>query len=157
MEQSYWMLLIILVMGLFMKNDSLAISGAALILLKLLNMNILLPKLEAYGLKVGIIIVTIGILAPIAADKYTLLEIYQSFKTPLGFSAVLGGAIIILLTGRGYGLLTEDPSIAVPILIGTILGIILFKGVPVGPLVASGVAVFIYNIISYIQKMWRGV
>ncbi|SHJ31283.1 Uncharacterized membrane protein, DUF441 family [Geosporobacter subterraneus DSM 17957] len=157
MEQSYLMLLTILIMGLFMKNDSLAIAGAALILLKLLNLNLLLPKLEAYGLKVGIIIVTIGILAPIAAGKYSILEIYQSFRTPLGVSAVLGGVLIILLTGKGYVLLLETPAVAVPILLGTILGVILFKGIPVGPLVASGVAVLIYNMISYIQKIWKGI
>lgn len=64
---------------------------------------------------------------------------------------------LILLTGKAYVLLLKTPAIALPFLLGTMLGILLFKGIPVGPLVASGVAVFIYNIISYIQKIWKGI
>lgn len=56
MDQSYIMLLVILILGLFIKIDSLAIASSILILLKLLKLDSFFPKLEANGLKLGIII-----------------------------------------------------------------------------------------------------
>ncbi|WP_153944859.1 DUF441 family protein, partial [Acinetobacter baumannii] len=39
----------------------------------------------------------------------------------------------------GTGLLTAQPHIVTGLLIGTILGVALFRGVPVGPLIAAGI------------------
>lgn len=153
MEESYIVLLIILILGLFMKNESIAIASCALILLKLLKLNFLFPILENNGLKIGIIILTIGILSPIAAAKYSLMDIWVALKSPIGISAVIGGAIVILFTSKGYTLLSSEPIVVIPIIVGSILGIILFKGIPVGPLVAAGITVIIYNLYKFIQKV----
>lgn len=153
MEQSYIILLIILTLGLLIKNNPLAISSSLLILLKLLKLDVFFPKLEANGLKLGVIILTIGILTPIAEGQYTIKDILTSVKSPLGISAIIAGTLVILFTSKGYVLLTEDPAIVIPIVIGSILGLIFFKGVPVGPLIAAGITVIIYNISKCIEKL----
>lgn len=153
MEQSYIILLIILTLGLLIKNNPLAIASSLLILLKLLKLDVFFPKLEANGLKLGVIILTIGILTPIAEGKYTIEDILTSVKSPLGISAIIAGTLVILFTSKGYVLLTEDPAIVIPIVIGSILGLIFFKGVPVGPLIAAGITVIIYNISKCIEKL----
>ncbi|MDI3535225.1 MAG: hypothetical protein PWQ82_1590 [Thermosediminibacterales bacterium] len=155
MDQSYIILLIILALGLIIKNDSLAISSSFLIFLKLLKLDILFPKLEANGLKIGIIILTIGILTPIAAGKYTLNDILASIKTPLGISAILAGAFVIMFTRGGYELLTSDPGVVIPIVFGSIIGLVVFKGVPVGPLISSGMALVLFNLYKFVEKLWR--
>ncbi|CAH2213756.1 DUF441 domain-containing protein [Tepidibacter aestuarii] len=153
MDQSYIILLIILTLSLFIKNDSLSISASILILLKLLKLNSIFPKLEANGLKIGIIVLTIGILTPIAADKYSLKDILVSIKSPLGISAIVASSLIMMFTGQGYELLISSPSIVIPIVLGSILGIVLFKGIPIGPLVSAGVTLIIYNLFTFIQKL----
>ncbi|MBB6218085.1 uncharacterized membrane protein (DUF441 family) [Anaerosolibacter carboniphilus] len=152
MDQSYILLLAILILGLFSKNDAIAIASTILILLKLLKLEMLFPKLEAHGLNVGVIILTISFLAPMASGKYEMKEIIQSLKNPLGISAVLAGAVVILLSAKGYRLITDDPTVIVPIVFGSILGLIAFRGVPVGPLIASGLTVMLYEAYKWIAK-----
>jgi len=141
-------------MGVILKINSLSIAASMLILLKLLNLETLFPKIEANSLKLGVIILTIGFLTPIAADKYSVRDIADSMKTPMGICVLIGGILVILFTGRGYGLLTSDPGAIIPIVVGTIIGMALFKGVPVGPLVASGIGVVLYEIYKLISKVF---
>ncbi len=152
MDQSYVLLLIILILGLFSKNDAIAIAGTILILIKLLKLEMVFPKLEAHGLNVGVIILTIAFLAPMASGKYQMKEIIQSLKTPLGISAILSGVFVILLTAKGYRLITDDPTVIIPIVFGSILGLIVFRGVPVGPLIASGLTVVLYEAYKWIAR-----
>lgn len=154
MEQGYIILLIILTLGLIIKNNSLSIASSFLILMKLLKFDSYFPKIEDNGLKIGLIILTMGILAPIAQDKYSIKDILISLKSPMGISAVLASILVILFTSKGYTLLTKDPSIVVPIVLGSIIGMIIFKGLPVGPLVASGLAVIIYSIFNVFHKFF---
>lgn len=154
MDQSYIILVIVLISGLFTQNSSLSIASSLLILMRLLNLNSYFPKIEAYGLKIGIIILTIGILAPIAESKYSLKDILTSVKSPLGVSSIIASILVILFTGKGYTLLTSEPSVVIPILLGCILGIVLFKGVPVGPLVSAGIALVLYNFLQLIKKLF---
>ena len=39
----------------------------------------------------------------------------------------------------------EDPEVVAAMLIGTIIGVFLFKGVPVGPMIASGLLYCLMN------------
>ena len=43
------------------------------------------------------------------------------------------------LGGRGVKLMTHQPNIVAGLLIGTVAGVALLRGVPVGPLIAAGV------------------
>ncbi|MEG7498880.1 DUF441 family protein, partial [Enterobacter hormaechei] len=48
------------------------------------------------------------------------------------------------LGGRGVTLMSSQPSLVAGLLVGTVLGVALFRGVPVGPLIAAGlVSLFI--------------
>ncbi|MDI7507198.1 DUF441 family protein, partial [Cronobacter dublinensis] len=42
------------------------------------------------------------------------------------------------LGGKGVALMGSQPSIVAGLLVGTVLGVALFRGVPVGPLIAAG-------------------
>lgn len=35
--------------------------------------------------------------------------------------------------------MTADPEVVASLMVGTIIGVVFFKGVPVGPLIASGI------------------
>ncbi|MCP9689427.1 DUF441 family protein [Escherichia fergusonii] len=42
------------------------------------------------------------------------------------------------LGGRGVTLMGSQPQLVAGLLVGTVLGVALFRGVPVGPLIAAG-------------------
>ena len=49
------------------------------------------------------------------------------------------GLFVAWLGGRGVTLMTRQPNVVAGLLIGTIAGVALLRGVPVGPLIAAGI------------------
>jgi len=108
-------------------------------LLRVLNLNQAFPWLEKYGLTLGIIILTIGVMAPLASGKMSLQTIGESFLHWKSLLAIGVGLLVAYLGGRGATLMGTQPTVVAGLLIGTVLGVALFKGVPVGPLIAAGI------------------
>ncbi|MFD2116671.1 DUF441 domain-containing protein [Paenibacillus yanchengensis] len=133
------LLLALAALGLFSNNTPLTIAMIVLLLLRVMNVQQAFPWLEKYGLNIGIIILTIGVMAPIASGKLTMQTIFQSFFHWKSLLAVGIGMLVAYLGGRGATLMTHQPTIVAGLLIGTILGVALFRGVPVGPLIAAGI------------------
>lgn len=52
--------------------------------------------------------------------------------------AIAVGMFVSWLGGRGITLMNSQPTVVGGLLIGTIIGVSLFRGVPVGPLIAAG-------------------
>lgn len=53
--------------------------------------------------------------------------------------AIVIGVLVSWLGSRGVSLMSNQPSTVAGLLVGTVLGVALFKGVPVGPLIAAGI------------------
>ncbi|GJM73451.1 hypothetical protein HMSSN036_56670 [Paenibacillus macerans] len=49
------------------------------------------------------------------------------------------GMLVAWLGGRGAALMGSQPTVVAGLLIGTVLGVAFFRGVPVGPLIAAGI------------------
>lgn len=144
MDQGVLAILIILILGVLSNNNSLALSATTVLALKLLNLKQVLVILDKSAIKWGIIILTMGILTPFVTDRITLKDVTEVFKSPAAAIALLAGALTVILSGRGLGLITDNPSIIVGIIIGSLIGVAFFKGVPIGPMTAAGiVAVFL--------------
>lgn len=62
-----------------------------------------------------------------------------SMPAPAGIASVVVGIVVAILGKWGVDVMTNEPQIVVSILVGTIIGVIFFKGVPVGPMIASGI------------------
>ncbi|OYD06865.1 DUF441 domain-containing protein [Paludifilum halophilum] len=133
------MLLVIVVLGVISKNATVWIAGIGLLSLRLWPSNQPLIWTQQYGLKIGIIILTMGVLSPIALGKIPWSNMVETMKSGSGLVAVAVGIFVAYLGGRGAGLLTTQPTIVTGLLIGTIVGVALFRGVPVGPLIAAGI------------------
>lgn len=48
------------------------------------------------------------------------------------------GLLVAWLGGRGVKLMSSQPDVVAGLLIGTVAGVALLRGVPVGPLIAAG-------------------
>ncbi|MDR7015311.1 DUF441 domain-containing protein [Acinetobacter sp. 3657] len=137
-------LLILLAVGVFSHNTAVTIATGVLILVKLTPLEQFFPYIQQYGLNIGIIILTIGVLAPIASGKISGENILKSFISVKSLIAIAIGLLVAWLGGRGMKLMTSQPDVIAGLLIGTVAGVALLRGVPVGPLIAAGIlSVFI--------------
>ncbi len=133
--------LILLVMaglGIVGKNTTVTIAMLVLLLIRVLGWNQAFPWLEKYGLTIGIIILTIGVMTPLASGKISMDTILASFVSWKSLLAIGIGLFVAYLGGRGTILMTNQPTVVAGLLIGTLIGVAFFKGVPVGPLIAAG-------------------
>ncbi|ENU30079.1 DUF441 domain-containing protein [Acinetobacter sp. NIPH 1852] len=137
-------LLILLAVGVFSHNTAVTIATGVLILVKLTPLEQFFPYIQQHGLNIGIIILTIGVLAPIASGKISGENILKSFISVKSLIAIAIGLLVAWLGGRGMKLMTSQPDVIAGLLIGTVAGVALLRGVPVGPLIAAGIlSVFI--------------
>ena len=116
-------------LGFISHNTTVAISILVLIIVRVTPLNAFFPWVEKQGLTVGIIILTIGVMAPIASGTLP----------PSTLLAIAVGVFVSWLGGRGVSLMGSQPHLVAGLLVGTVLGVALFRGVPVGPLIAAGI------------------
>ena len=132
-------LLVLLACGIFSHNTAVTIAAAVLIVLKITPLNELLPYVQQHGLNIGIIILTIGVLAPIASGKIPGDSILKSLLSSKSFLSIAIGRFVSWLGGRGVKLMSSQPDVVAGLLIGTVAGVAVLRGVPVGPLIAAGI------------------
>ena len=105
-------------LGFISHNTTVAISILVLIIVRVTPLNAFFPWIEKQGLTVGIIILTIGVMAPIASGTLPPSTLIHSFMNWKSLLAIAVGVFVSWLGGRGVAL---------------------FRGVPVGPLIAAGI------------------
>ncbi|QLB20164.1 hypothetical protein A6B43_00725 [Vespertiliibacter pulmonis] len=132
------LLVILILLGLFSQNSAITISAAILLIMQQTLLSQYLPVIDKYGLKIGIIILTIGVLSPLVSGKIAMpsLTTFLNWKM---FIAIIAGVAVAWLGGRGISLMTSQPVLVTGLLLGTIFGVAFLKGVPVGPLIAAGI------------------
>ena len=77
-------------------------------------------------------------MAPIASGTLPPSTLLHSFVNWKSLIAIAVGIFVSWLGGRGVALMSAQPSLVAGLLVGTVLGVALFRGVPVGPLIAAG-------------------
>lgn len=154
-------LLALLILSILGKNNSLAVAITTLLLFSLIGKlgpefsvisDSLLNYLDKYGLKLGVILLMMGVLAPFALGAVEPTELLKSLKSYRGWLALLAGVLVAIFGAYGGNLLDVDPNIVTPVVIGTIFGIVVFKGYPVGPLIGSGIAYCLISIVDAFMK-----
>ncbi len=159
---SNMILLFLLALAIIGKNNSLAVSVGGLLFILLIGQigggfqtfsKSILMFLDKYGLELGVIVLMMGVLAPFALGRLNIAAIFHVFKTYKGFIGIIAGIIVAVSAAKGGHLLAIEPTVVTAVIAGTILGITVFKGYPVGPLIGSGIAYFmIYIAEIFIKK-----
>ena len=132
------LLVILIILGLLSHNSAITISAAVLLIMQQTFLSSHIPLLEKYGIKIGIIILNIGVLSPLVSGKIQLPDLsgFLSWKMALSISV---GVLVAWLAGKGVPLMGEQPILVTGLLIGTIIGVAFLGGIPVGPLIAAGI------------------
>ncbi|MCT4706221.1 DUF441 domain-containing protein [Enterobacteriaceae bacterium H16N7] len=126
-------------LGFASHNTTVAVSILVLIIVRVTPLSQFFPWIEKQGLTVGIIILTIGVMAPIASGTLPASTLLHSFTNWKSLVAIVVGVLVSWLGGRGVTLMSSQPGLVAGLLVGTVLGVALFRGVPVGPLIAAGI------------------
>lgn len=135
-------LLGILVVAVLGKANSVAIAACLLLIIKLLKFDeFVYPLIEKNGVNLGLIILIAAILIPIASGEITLSNVKGIFTSWIGIVALLLSFFTTYLSGQGLSYLTvQGHSDIIPaIIFGSVLAAVFLGGVPVGPLITSGI------------------
>ncbi len=132
-------LIILLACGVLSQNTAITIAAAVLIVFRITPLSEFFPLLQQHGLNIGIIILTIGVLTPIASGSIAGHDILKSFLSWKSLMAIAVGIFVAWLGGRGVQLMANQPNVVAGLLIGTVAGVAVLRGVPVGPLIAAGI------------------
>lgn len=139
MRDAVLVLSICLALGLAGRNTLIAGASACLLCLALARMEPAVRWLAANGTTLGIFVLLVSLLAPVAAGQVSLRGFGGELLRPSGLIA-LGVAAAAAYFGRG-GLtyLQQYPAALVGLIVGSVLGTVLLRGVPTGPLIAAGI------------------
>lgn len=149
--ESWLFLLIILVIAIIGKNKSLQIAAVVVLLCKLFpQTKNLMQIVQTRGINWGVTIISIAILMPIALGKIGFRDLLNAFKGPAGYVAVFCGILVAVLSAKGVHLMATSPEMTVALVFGTILGVVLFKGIAAGPVIASGMTYCIVTLLANI-------
>lgn len=132
-------LIVLLACGVLSQNTAITIAAAVLIVFRITPLSEFFPLLQQHGLNIGIIILTIGVLTPIASGSIAGNDILKSFLSWKSLMAIAVGVFVAWLGGRGVQLMANQPNVVAGLLIGTVAGVAILRGVPVGPLIAAGI------------------
>lgn len=131
-------LLTLMALGVAARNALIVTSAGIVLIMEVLQLNRFFPMLEKRGLEAGLIFLLVAVLVPFANGEVGWLQIRESFTSWSGLAAIAGGIVAAVLSGYGVALLQVQPEVIVGMVVGTILGVVVFKGIPVGPLAAAG-------------------
>ncbi|XKM14332.1 DUF441 domain-containing protein [Orbaceae bacterium ac157xtp] len=136
---SFFILIGLAVLCYITHNNSVTFAILLLLLFKLTPLAAYFPFLHKNGLMIGIVILTAAMMVPLADGSLGFKMIFKSFMTWQSLFAVAVGIIVSWLGTRGVTLMKADPTIVNGLIVGTLIGVAFFKGIPVGPLIAAGI------------------
>lgn len=142
------LLIVLIALGVISHNNAITISACVLLIMQQTALAAYIPWIVRHGLNIGIIILTIGVLSPLVSGKIQLPELSELVTNWKLLAAIVIGVFVAWLGGKGVNLMMGQPVLITGLLIGTVLGVTFFKGVPVGPLIAAGMLALILNIIE---------
>jgi uncharacterized membrane protein (DUF441 family) len=145
------MLVILIVIGLIGRSPIIATAASMLLVIKLTSLDRFLPAVERRGLEIGLLFLTISVLVPFASEKVTWKDITPLFTTIVGLLALAGGALATWMNGKGLDMLRAEPHLIVGMVIGSIIGIVFLRGIPVGPLMAAGITAFLIKLLNWLE------
>jgi len=145
-------IIIILALSVIGQNQAVSLAAALLLIIKLLGFDSWFPILENKAMTIGITILTIAILAPIASGRINLRNMYESLSSPVGISAVVTGIFAAWVAGKGLVFFKAAPDTITSLILGTIVGISFFDGLAVGPLIAAGILSLFLGLFSRLSS-----
>ncbi|MTI61428.1 MAG: DUF441 domain-containing protein [Firmicutes bacterium] len=142
MNNTYF-LIIIIILGFLAQSRVVILTGFSLLLLIELELERVFSFLANKGIEIGLIFLLLAILSPLLKETLDWKEIKSVLMSWQGIIGIAAGLLATQFNGMGLQLLSEKPHLILGIITGSLLGILIFDGIPVGPLMAAGIAAVI--------------
>ena len=123
-------------------------ASTVLFTLKIIRLNNVLVILDNIGIKIGLLFLLLSVMVPLVDGSISLVEIIRGYKSVVAAFALVSGLLATRIIGMGIILLEQEPELIVGMLLGSIIGIVFFDGVPTGPLLAAGLTAVFYQLYS---------
>lgn len=144
-------LVVLIITGIVGKAPLISASACILLILKLIHLTHYFPLIERRGLEIGLLFLMLSVLIPFAQGEVSVKDIRNSVLSLPGMLALLGGVLATYMNGDGLRMLKVQPQLIIGLVIGSIIGIVFFKGIPVGPLMAAGLTAFFLKLFKMIN------
>lgn len=142
------LLILFIIVGVIGRVNIISIAASILLVLRMLRLERYFPMLERRSLELGLLFLMLSILVPLAAGKVSPKEMASSILSLAGLATIVGGIVATLMNAKGLELLQSSPSLLLSVVLGSIIGIVVFRGMPVGPLMATAVAALCISFIN---------
>jgi len=142
----------LLCLGLIAGSNLITTAACLLLIFKFANLNTVFSILERRGLEMGLLFLIITLLIPLANGQVGGQEIVNNMTSLSGVLAITGGAVATYLNTIGIRLMRIDPEVVFGLVIGSIFGVVFLRGVPVGPLMAAGIAALFTGFLNILRR-----
>ncbi|MDN5345390.1 MAG: hypothetical protein PWQ18_1504 [Clostridia bacterium] len=151
MNAATLILLLLMLLGIIGRSNVIAAAAAVLLLLQFTNLQRIYPLLERRALEAGLIFLVVSVLVPFASGRVSPRDMLASFLSLPGLIAIASGLIATHMNCQGLELLQRYPQMMIGMVIGSIIGVAFFGGIPVGPLMAGGIAALMVQLVSWLR------
>ena len=151
--KSTLMLVSILVLGFCARSRIIIVASLLLLLLKEIKIEGIFEFLSNWGIEIGLIFLLLAILSSIVLEPVSVKDLKNIIFSYKGIIAVLAGLMATRFNEMGLGLLNTSPQLIIGIIVGSILGVIILDGIPVGPLMAAGLAALLVRLFEFILSI----
>lgn len=146
------LLLALALLSYFAKNRNMSIAALVMLGVSLSNNEKSMAFIENYFLDIGMIFLMMWMLVPLIKPGSSFTTDMKSILNFNGIVAFLSGVFVAVLAAKGVTFLKGSVDVLTGVIIGSIIGIAALGGVPVGPLIASGIAYETVRFINFIFK-----
>lgn len=147
--ESNIILVIILAISIIGKANSVSVATAILLIIKLLNIEkYIFPALDKNGVFWALVLLIAAILIPIANGSISSFKIKDNLTSTIGIIALLLSFFTTYLSGLGLKYLTVQGhgDVMPALILGSIAAAAFLGGVPVGPLITTGLLAVVMKI-----------
>ncbi|WP_274651764.1 DUF441 domain-containing protein [Paenibacillus humicola] len=144
-------LVALIIIGLIGRSPIISTAACVLLIVKLIHLQRFLPSIERRGMELGLLFLTLSVLVPFAAGRIQSKDMIGAVTSWPGILALVGGAAATYVNGKGLEMLKFDPQLIVGMVVGSIIGIIFLRGIPVGPLMAAGITAILFKVFKLLM------
>ncbi|QUL98855.1 MAG: DUF441 domain-containing protein [Candidatus Fermentithermobacillus carboniphilus] len=146
------MLTVLLLIAVAGKANSVAAAIGILLTARVVGLDQKIPTdfLEKTTMFWGLVLITISVLAPFITGKLQPKQILSAGLSWLGLAAFMISLVTTWLSGRGLYFMTEGgrADLLPSLILGSVISAALLKGVPVGPLISSGILYVVARLVG---------
>ncbi len=135
----------IALLALGFKDYSLASAAISLLILAATGSKPALGILQKYSFNTGIFFLMLFLMLPIATGKVNVPQMGRELLTLKGIFSIAAGILVSYIGGRGVSALPSQPLLLTGVLIGTLIAVLFFEGLPAGLIIAAGLVSLVSN------------